>query len=359
MVCVLQLLRAQEVFLVLAHFEAEVFEILHTMEPLRVFTSAEEVVEAMHGAAHPGQAIYKAFYNSRLGGVITDPALMVVPIDDRIVHRGHSVFDTLLVVEGQTYLLQQHIDRFMRSATAARIVPPMSAEALKQTLKRLAATTGLRNCKLRYWMSAGPGTLLITPVKGMSVFYALVYESPSPREEQKGRTGFKEFTVGVPLKPQYLAIMKTTNYMLNALTAMESEEKGGHYGIQKDENGFIQECSVANISFVLPGNRFVTPPFSAILTGTVLTRLLVLAARLQEEGVLASVEQRPIHIDEARTAVELIESGGDSMSPVIEWDGVVVGEGRPGPIYRRLEALLLEEIYGSDPQLKEAIEYPA
>ena len=355
-----QLLCLQQCTFVFTRLEVEVVQVLlHTcmMEPLPVLSTPEAILAAMRAAAHPGQTTYRAFYSSRLRGVVTDPALMVVPIDDRLVHRGHSVFDTLLVVGGKTYLLQQHINRFVRSAKAARIDLPMPPEELKATLKQLVATVGLRTCKLRYWLSAGPGSLLITPVKGMSVFYALLYEEAEPRQSQPMIQGIHEFTVSIPLKPQCLATMKTTNYMLNALTAMEAEEKGGHYGIQKDSDSFVQECSVANLSFVLPGNRFVTPPFDSILTGTVLSRLLLMAHKLVEQGFLAAVEQRPIHIDEAKTAVELIQSGGDHISPIIQWDGVVVGEGAPGPVYLKLQDMLLDDIYGNDPDVNEQVQY--
>ena len=37
---------------------------------------------------------YVAFYSSQLGGIVTDPALMVIPFDDHMVHRGHGIFDT-------------------------------------------------------------------------------------------------------------------------------------------------------------------------------------------------------------------------------------------------------------------------
>ena len=42
---------------------------------------------------------YLAFYSSRLGGITTDPALMVVPMDDHLVHRGHAVFDTTTMTQ--------------------------------------------------------------------------------------------------------------------------------------------------------------------------------------------------------------------------------------------------------------------
>lgn len=325
---------------------------------LRVLSTPEEVVAALHSASYPDHQLFKAFYDSRLNAVITDPVLMTVPIDDHMVHRAHSVFDTLLVVDGKTYLLEQHLDRFLKSAAAAKIDLPMTREAIKTTLKQLVATTGLRSCRLRFWLSAGPGSLYILPVPGMSVFYALVYDDgKDPASIMLAKTGIKEFTVDVPLKPQLLATMKTTNYLLNAHCAMQAVQHGGRLGIQKDPEGFITECAVANVSFVLPGKHFVTPPFQSILTGTVICRLLLLAQQLLANGLLASVEQRPIHIDEAKTAIEMILSGGDSLSPVVEWDGVAISEGQIGPVYIELRRLYLEEMYGSDPALRESIEY--
>jgi len=44
-------------------------------------------------------------YNSRLGGIITDPAFMTIPIDDHMVHRGHAVFDTLGIIHGKAFNL--------------------------------------------------------------------------------------------------------------------------------------------------------------------------------------------------------------------------------------------------------------
>lgn len=196
------------------------------------------------------------------------------------------------------------------------------------------------------------------PVPGMSVLYAMVYDDGrDPRTAILSRAGIKEYTVDVPLKPQFLATMKTTNYLLNAHCAMQASMLGGNLGVQKDPDGFITECAVANVSFILPGGHFVTPPFQSILTGTVVRRILVFANQLVATGLLTSVTQRPIHIDEAKTAVEMLESGGDSVTPVIEWDGVPVGNGQIGPVFTELRRLFVEEMYGDDPALHEVIEY--
>ena len=55
-------------------------------------------------------------FSSWLGGVITDPALMQVPLDDHLVHRGHGVFDTCTLSSGRLYRLGIHIDRLLQSA---------------------------------------------------------------------------------------------------------------------------------------------------------------------------------------------------------------------------------------------------
>ena len=50
-----------------------------------------QAIEALYGSQHAAQrSTYAAFYSSELGGIVTDPALMVVQLDDHMVHRGHA-----------------------------------------------------------------------------------------------------------------------------------------------------------------------------------------------------------------------------------------------------------------------------
>lgn len=39
-------------------------------------------------------------YSSIFNGITTDPAAMVIPLDDHMVHRGHGVFDTAAIMDG-------------------------------------------------------------------------------------------------------------------------------------------------------------------------------------------------------------------------------------------------------------------
>lgn len=96
-------------------------------------------------------------YSSVLGGIVTDPALMVLPLDDHMVHRGHAVFDTAAIVNGQLYQLDPHLERFLRSAEMARIPLPYEPEQMRQIIIDTAAASGWRDASVRYWLSAGQG----------------------------------------------------------------------------------------------------------------------------------------------------------------------------------------------------------
>lgn len=47
-----------------------------------------------------GKQQFLAMYSSIFGAITTDPAAMVIPMDDHMVHRGHGVFDTAAIMDG-------------------------------------------------------------------------------------------------------------------------------------------------------------------------------------------------------------------------------------------------------------------
>ena len=193
--------------------------------------------------------------------------------------------------------------------------------------------------------------MTVWPIPGYSAFYAIAVE----KDPLKGFESVQEFTVSVPIKPRFLAIMKSTNYLLNALCAMESQEKGGRYGIQTDENGFITEGSVNNICFILNNKTLVTPTFEKILNGTTIERVFEFSKKLIENGDLARIEQRNIHIDEAKTSAEIFITSGDSIASVLYWDGQAIGTGLEGPLTKYFQQSLIQDF--ESPSLTIPINY--
>src|SRR5574339_1219218 len=148
--------------------------------PLPVL-AADQVLAALRAMRERQPVKFSAFYSSQLGGVVTDPALMVLPFDDHMVHRGHGIFDTAALVEGKIYDLEAHLDRFLLSAERSKLKLPASRDGIRDIIVRTTAASGRRDGSIRYWLSSGPGSLELTPAAGaepgffVMVFAGLVY----------------------------------------------------------------------------------------------------------------------------------------------------------------------------------------
>ena len=85
---------------------------MSTVGSTPVFTPDEASARLRH-AVHAKAVNFHAMYSSVLGGIVTDPAFMVLPLDDHMVHRGHAVFDTAMIVNGKLYQLDAHLERLL------------------------------------------------------------------------------------------------------------------------------------------------------------------------------------------------------------------------------------------------------
>ena len=105
------------------------------------------------------------------------------------------------------------------------------------------------------------------------------------------------------------------------------------------EDGFVTE-GTSNNAYIVKGNRIVTRALSNdILHGITRAAVLRFAREAQME-----VEERSFTIDEAKAADEaFITSASTFVMPVVQIDGVQVGDGTPGRVAPRLRDIYLDE----------------
>ena len=226
----------------------------------------------------------------------------------------------------------------MNSARRSRIEHAFGREALREAiLHTVAASERREGVFVRYWLSAGRGDFGIAPSPvsaGVGSFFCIVHEYCL--ETHRAPAGVSEVVVDVPRKPALLEEVKSNNYLLNALQAMEAKERGGYLGLQLDEAGYVTDSSVGSVAIVSDEGELVTPPFDGLLPSTTVTRALALAEEvLVPSGVLKGVRQRPLHRDECDAAREMVGLGGGDVVPILKLDGRVITEA-PGPIYKEL-----------------------
>eukprot|EP00966_Prymnesium_polylepis_P246130 5693213-Prymnesium_polylepis.1 len=74
---------------------------------------------------------------------------MTLPIDDHAIVRGHAVFDTASLVGGRLYRLEAHLQRLLKSASAARLKLPFGEDAAVRAADRShALSISTRNAKV-------------------------------------------------------------------------------------------------------------------------------------------------------------------------------------------------------------------
>ena len=303
------------------------------------FTS-DEAVARLRSGLHDRTDDFHAMYSSVLGGIVTDAAFMVLPLDDHMVHRGHAVFDTAAIVGGMLYQLDPHLERLLRSAEMARIPLPFEPEQLRQIIIDTAAASGQRNASVRYWLSAGPGGFGLSSRECVSSSFYVVVFRPQPEPPHFYTEGVKLVTSSVPIKPPYFAKVKSNNYLPNALVLLEAKDRGADHGLFIDAEGYVAESSHMNVAFVNSDNVLCHPTFDAILTGITAQRMLFLARQLVNSGELEGIALRNVPVQEWRAAREILLLGSSlKVAPVVRWDDQPVGDGRPGPIARRLLAM--------------------
>src|SRR5437867_595833 len=302
---------------------------------LRVL-DATDVLDNLRALRRRQPVKYWAFYSSQLGGIVTDPALMIIPFDDHMVHRGHGIFDTAAIEAGKIYDLEAHLDRFVRSARNSKLKLP-AREEMRDIIVRTTAASGRRDGSIRYWASAGPGSLGLTPAAGAEPgFFVMVFAGLS-YPDCWYTEGLRVMTTTYPIKPPLYAITKSTNYLPNVLMQMEAREAGFDNGVFIDASGHVGESSNMNVAFVTQDGVFRHPKFDHILAGCTSLRVLELAALLQDRGLVKGVSVCDIPVDEARAAREMLLLGSSvKVAPIIQWDAQPIGDGKPGPVAKAL-----------------------
>ena len=311
--------------------------------------TAEDVMARLKALRTRQPVRYDAFYSSQLGGVVTDPSLMVIPFDDHMVHRGHGIFDTAGLVNGKIYDLDAHLDRFWLSAERSRLKLPAPREEVRDIIIRTTALSKAREGSIRYWLSSGPGSLELVPAASAEPgFFVMIFAGLS-YPERWNTEGARVMTTTYPIKAPIYAITKATNYLPNVLMQMEAKEAGFDNGVFIDANGHVGESSNMNVAFVTRGGVLVHPKFDHVLAGCTSLRLLELAVALRDKHIIRDIEVRDIPVAEARAAREMMLLGSSvKVVSIVQWDDHVIGDGKPGPVVKALRELLEEDMRASD-----------
>ena len=282
-----------------------------------------------------------AMYSGLTGGITVDPALMMIPADDHLPQRGDGVFESLKCLNGQLYNAEAHLARLELSCKGIGMELPCPRPELLKIVCATIRAGGKCDCLIRILVSRGTENMGIDPAlcKG-PVLYVIVYLYKARIENGKLKPARVALSK-VPIKPPEFATIKTCNYLPNVLMKQEATRRGLDFVICADPNGNLGEGATENIGILTPDNELLMPPPEFVLSGTTARRVLALAQTLVADGTLKTAEYRDISPAQAAQAKEIFIFGTTTdVTPVVEWEGRPVGDGRSGPVAEQLLALL-------------------
>lgn len=291
--------------------------------------------------AYAAQKTYLAMYSTWWGGIVKDPGLMVVPVDDHLVHRGDGVFEAIKVVEGRIFLLEEHLQRLASSAEQISLPLPMSLGEMREVILKTTAETGARNVVLRLYISRGPGGFTTNPYDSIASQMYLIVTAFTPYSDEKYHQGVKLGRSQIVPKEPWLAKIKTCNYLPNVLMKKESVDRKIDFTVGFDSQGFLTEGSTENVVLVDQQRNLLRPRLRQILRGTTMMRSFELSQVLVDEGLLTSIQEQDLTEQDLLNAKEVMMIGTTlDVLPVTEYEGQKVGAGVQGEVAARMLKLL-------------------
>ena len=249
---------------------------------------------------------------------------------DRGFLFADSVYEVLPVFEGRMFRFREHFDRLARSLREIRLASPHTHEQWLTLLEELIRRNGGQNMYVYVQVTRGMeyGRNHAFPATVTPSVFAMASPLPVLTDELRAN-GLAAITVEDFRWGR--CDIKSTALLANVLMKQQAADAGAQEAIIVRE-GQVMEGSSTSV-FVVTRGKVATPPNSnRILPGTTRDAALELA-----QGAL-TVEIRPVSVDELRQADEVwISAATRDVIPVTRIDGRAVGEGRPGPLWRRME----------------------
>jgi len=241
-----------------------------------------------------------------------------VPADDLAVLRGYGVFDFLRTYGGRPFFLREHLKRLQRSAQQIRLECPWSLDELERIVLETLRRNRLDEANIRIVVTGGSSADSITPAgkPRLLVMVTPLWRAPDWWRER----GVKVITVPAA---RFVPTAKTINYIPAIVALRQAHEQDAVEAVYCDEHDRLQEGTTSNF-FVFFGDRLATPSEN-VLDG--ITRRVV----AEIAGRMFAVEHREIRkTDLGRASETFLTSSNKEVVPIVQWDDVSIGNGRPG-----------------------------
>ena len=267
---------------------------------------------------------------ANMNGEITPLSEAKIPALDRGFLFGDAVYEVMWVNQGKMWLEKEHFIRLERSlnliriqgvdlvSLAARVYETITAGKFKNAIVYIQITRG----------AAPRSHAFPKDIKPFEFLFVQEFNDPYGEMRQKG--------IHLLSRPDIRwehCDIKSTNLLANVLAIQDSKEAGCQEVLFYLKDGTITESAHSSLFGVLDGILYTSPSSDLILPGITRNHLLNLIAK---DGI--SIREKSLQMEQLGQISELFITGTTSgVLPVVAVDKKNIGDGKPGPITRRIE----------------------
>lgn len=290
---------------------------------------------------------FGAFYSSSLGGIVVDPSCMMIHMDDKLVHSGYGVSQTIRIADGHLYLLEQQMEQLWLDAAKLGIPTTKSPESMLRIVLDTAAAGQRLNGQVKVWMTMGRGSFALSGLVEEPGFYVV---ATGEHQFVDPTAGWKVSVVPCPFRAEDVATIRPGG-VFEAWSQLEAERVGADRVLFVDPDGHILSGPDAALALITSECKLLLPSIEDDVPDPVMQRLKYLAAELDcpDDLDLKGIEQRPITVTDVEEAAEaFITANVQGVVPVTVVGNFTPNDGVVGPGALALRALLELDVKNVD-----------
>ena len=252
----------------------------------------------------------------------------MVPVLDRGFIFGDGVYELIPVYSRAPFRMDEHLARLERSLAAVRIRNPYAREKWREIIRELVAQQPWEDQGVYFQVTRGVA-------KRDHAFPAdvepTVFVMSNPLVNPPRELVDKGVGAVTALDNRWLRCdIKSISLLGNVLARQASADVGAAETILF-RDGMLTEASASNV-FVTKNGLLLSPPKSNLILPGITYDVVVEIAQMTK----IPIEFRDVAESEVRGADEVwVTSSSKEILAVVTLDGKPVGDGKPGPLFRK------------------------
>jgi len=281
-----------------------------------------------------------------LNGKLVDREDAKITVFDHGLLYGDGVFEGIRVYKGRIFELDAHIKRLYESAKSIRLVISINQSELTRAVKETVEANNVSDGYIRLVVTRGVGTLGLNPFVCKNSCIYIIADSIQLYSEELYEKGMKIISA-TTVRNHPLAIppqAKSLNYLNNILAKIEALDNDVPEAIMYNHQGYVAEASGDNVLIVKDGVIYTPPAEAGALPG--ITQRVVI--KLAKEENIQVIEKNLTRFDLYVCDEFFLTGTAAEVIGIVDVDGRIIGDGKPGPITCLLRKKFFEYAHGKE-----------